>query len=131
MKTIRVMVVDDHEVMRAGIKALLELSEDLAIVAEADNGVMATELAEETRPDVVVMDLEMPCLDGAAATRLIGAGLPSVKVVMVTAHESEAVAHVAASCGAAAFLRKDECFRELVPTIRTVAGGGQLLEPVG
>lgn len=91
MKTLRILVADDHEVVRQGMRALLEVRPEWEVCAEATNGREAVELAKQTKPDVVVMDISMPELNGLEATRQILKALPRTEVLILTLHESEPV----------------------------------------
>ncbi|MFI1355029.1 response regulator [Streptomyces sp. NPDC020898] len=126
---IRVLLADDQTVVRAGFRALLELSPDLAVVAEAADGLAAVELTRTTRPDVVLMDIRMPRSDGLEATRRIVAdsALDAVRVLVLTTYEADEYVFEALRAGAAGFLLKDAEPDELRAAIRTVAAGRSLL----
>ncbi|MET7291483.1 response regulator transcription factor [Streptomyces griseoloalbus] len=128
---IRVLLADDQTVVRAGFRALLELTDDLVVVAEAADGVRAVELTRGTRPDVVLMDIRMPRADGLEATRRIVAdrSLDAVRVLVLTTYEADAYVFEALRAGAAGFLLKDIDPDDLRAAIRTVAAGQSLLAP--
>ncbi|MBC9715168.1 response regulator transcription factor [Streptomyces sp. TRM66268-LWL] len=128
---IRVLLADDQTVVRAGFKALLDLTDDLVVVAEVADGAAAVELARTTRPDVVLMDIRMPNLDGLEATRRIVAdrSLDSVRVLVLTTFEADEYVFEALRAGAAGFLLKDVEPDDLRAAIRTVAAGQSLLAP--
>ncbi|MFE4582382.1 response regulator [Streptomyces chartreusis] len=129
--TVRVVLADDQTVVRAGFRALLDLTDDLVVVAEAADGLQAVEVVRLTRPDVVLMDVRMPGADGIEATRRIAADpvLDGVRVVMLTTYRVDAYVFEALRHGAAGFLLKDLEPDELRAAIRTVAAGQSLLAP--
>lgn len=117
---IRVMVVDDHTIVREGIKALLELQEDIDVVAEAESGMVCLDLADETRPDVVLMDLKMPGIDGIEATRLIKKRNPLTKVILLTNYDDEAYVIESIKANADGYVLKDVRKGDLPRIIRGV-----------
>ncbi|UIX30333.1 response regulator [Streptomyces sp. GQFP] len=129
--TVRVVLADDQTVVRAGFRALLDLTDDLVVVAEAADGRQAVEAVRLTRPDVVLMDIRMPGVDGIEATRQIAAdpALDGVRVVMLTTYQADGYVFEALRHGAAGFLLKDIEPDELRAAIRTVAAGQSLLAP--
>ncbi len=129
MKKIRVLLVDDHMVVRAGLKALLEGERDIAVIGEAANGLQAIEQARALRPDVVVMDISMPEMDGLEATRRIRAELSDVYVLILTVHAQERYLFPVLKAGAAGYVLKSTVDTELFDAIRTVAEGGAFLYP--
>ncbi|WP_367047043.1 response regulator transcription factor [Streptomyces sp. Je 1-332] len=128
---IRVLLADDQTVVRAGFRALLDLTGDLVVVGEAADGVAAVELTRTTRPDVVLMDIRMPRADGLEATRRIVADrtLDAVRVLVLTTFEADEYVFEALRAGAAGFLLKDIEPDDLRTAIRTVAAGQSLLAP--
>jgi DNA-binding NarL/FixJ family response regulator len=128
---IRVLLADDQALVRAGLRALLEAEEDIELVGEAADGYEAVALARQTRPDVVLMDLSMPEVDGVEATCRIGAdeGLATTKVLILTTFGSDEHIFEALRAGASGFLLKDTEPAELLRGIRVVAGGDALLGP--
>ncbi|WP_372447283.1 response regulator [Streptomyces flavofungini] len=127
----RVLLADDQTVVRAGFRALLDLTDDLVVVAEAADGVEAVELTRTTRPDVVLMDIRMPRADGLQATHRIVADrdLDEVRVLVLTTFEADEYVFEALRVGAAGFLLKDVEPDDLRDAIRTVAAGQSLLAP--
>jgi DNA-binding NarL/FixJ family response regulator len=126
---IRVVVVDDDDLMRAGLKAVLSSDPAIAVVGEARNGRVAVERVGALRPDVVLMDVRMPEVDGIAATRQILAATPTVKVVILTTFEQDDYIFGALRAGASGFLLKRTRPEELLSAIHTVAAGDSLLSP--
>jgi DNA-binding NarL/FixJ family response regulator len=128
---IRVLIADDQELVRAGFRALLDAQADLEVVGEANDGRQAVQQAAELHPDVVLMDIRMPVLDGLAATREIASEkrLADVRIVILTTFELDEYVFEAIRSGAAGFLVKDTKPAELVEAVRVVAGGEALLSP--
>jgi DNA-binding NarL/FixJ family response regulator len=126
---IRVLVADDHPVVRGGIVALLSAADDIAVVAEAADGLEAVRLAAEHTPDVVLMDLRMPGLDGDEATARILAATPHVRVVILTTYESDASILTAIEAGASGYLLKAAPQEEILAGVRSVARGEVALAP--
>ena len=128
---IRVVLADDQSLIRAGLRALLDAEDDLAVVGEARDGVAAIDVVRRERPDVVVMDIRMPIMDGLEATRQIVAdtALRDVKVVVLTTFELDEYVFEALRSGAAGFLVKDTEPVELLRAIRCAAAGDALLSP--
>ena len=126
---IRVLLVDDQSLIRMGFRMVLEGEPDLEVVGEADDGAQAVALAAELEPDVVVMDVRMPGMDGIAATERITERLPGVRVLIVTTYDLDEYAFAALRAGASGFLLKNPRPAELVRAIRTVAAGDAIVEP--
>jgi len=126
---IRVLAADDHPVVRAGIAAVLANEPDLEVVALAANGAEAVELFESHRPDVVLMDLQMPKMNGVSAIRAIRGIDGEARVVALTTYDGDADIHRALSAGACAYLIKDAMVDQLVAAIRAAAAGKRVIPP--
>jgi DNA-binding NarL/FixJ family response regulator len=129
MKPVRVLIVDDDDLMRAGLRSVLASDESVEVVGEAADGRAALATTRTTRPDVVLMDVRMPDLDGIAATRELLGTSPEVKVVMLTTFEEDDYIFGALNAGASGFLLKRTRPEELIAGIRTIADGDSLLSP--
>jgi two-component system, NarL family, response regulator NreC len=127
---IRIMLVDDHDVVRTGLKSFLEAQAGMKVVAQAGSGQAALELAAEVRPNVVVMDISMPEMDGLEATRLLKGICPECHVLALTVHEDRQYFFEMLAVGASGYLTKQAAADELVAAIRTVASGNVYLQPV-
>src|SRR5918998_4060452 len=127
--TIRILIADDHSVVRQGLKMFLGLDPELEVVGEAENGVEAVQMARELRPDVVLMDLLMPRMDGIQATTAIRGELPDVEVLALTSVLEDASVVGAVRAGAIGYLLKDTHAEELRRAIRTAAAGQVQLAP--
>ncbi len=126
---VRVLLVDDDDLMRAGLKAVLSSDTRVEVVGEAGSGREAVEQVRALRPDLVLMDVRMPDLDGIAATREVTAASPDVKVVILTTFEQDDYIFGALNAGASGFLLKRSGPEELLAAIQTVAAGDSLLSP--
>jgi DNA-binding NarL/FixJ family response regulator len=128
---IKVLLADDEGLVRSGFKVLLDLEDDITVVGEAINGAEAVELARATRPDVVLMDIRMPKLDGIQATAHIAQthGLEQVRVLILTTYDTDAYVFEALQAGASGFMLKDAGPAELLHAIRVIAAGDALLAP--
>jgi DNA-binding NarL/FixJ family response regulator len=127
--TIRVLLADDQPLVRGGFRVLLESADDLSVVAEAATGFEAVALARATSPDVVLMDIRMPDLDGLAATRLITADAPTIRVLILTTFEIDEYVYQSLRAGASGFLGKSAEPATLIDAVRTVHRGDALLSP--
>ena len=128
-KHVRVLIVDDDDLMRAGLKSVLSSDERLRVVGEAGDGRSAVERTLELRPDVVLMDVRMPDLDGIAGTRELLRVAPDARVVILTTFEQDDYIFGALSAGASGFLLKRTRPEELIAAIHTIAAGDSLLSP--
>lgn len=127
---LRVVVVDDQALVRRGFTMVLESQGDIEVVAEAGNGLEAIEAAREHRPDVILMDIRMPILDGLAATeRILGECADATRIVVLTTFDPDEYIYRALRAGASGFVLKDIPPEELMAAVRTVADGGALLDP--
>jgi DNA-binding NarL/FixJ family response regulator len=126
---IRILTADDHPVVRAGIKAMLAEEAGIEVIGEAVNGARAIELFVTHRPDVVLMDLQMPELDGVAAIAAICEIDPAARIIAVTTYEGDADIHRALSAGACAYLLKDAMVDQLVEAIHAAAAGRRVIPP--
>jgi DNA-binding NarL/FixJ family response regulator len=129
MKKISVLLVDDHTVVRQGLRALLGAEEDMEVVGEAENGRQAVMLARKTPPDVVVMDVAMPMLNGLEATRQILKSVPGVKVLVLTSYGDEECVQQLMQAGATGYLIKQTAANDLLKAIREVQRGNAFFSP--
>jgi len=129
MKRTRILLVDDHAVVRQGFKMILDAQSDMEIVGEAANGREAVELAAQLRPDIVVMDVAMPELNGIEATRRVIAAGPHIRVIALSMHKDSVYVREILRAGARGYLLKDSGADDLVKAIRAVAGGESYLSP--
>ncbi|GIU56286.1 response regulator transcription factor [Arthrobacter sp. NicSoilC12] len=126
---VRVLLVDDQPLLRMGFRLILEGEDDLRIVGEASNGAEAVRSVRELAPDVVLMDVRMPVLDGIEATRAIAASGSDAKIIILTTFDLDEYAFAALRAGASAFLLKDVAPAELVSAVRVVASGDAVVAP--
>jgi NarL family two-component system response regulator LiaR len=129
MKSIRIMVADDHALVREGIKELLEREKDMVVVGEASDGDEAIRLADTLNPDIILMDIAMPKIDGIEATKRIKADYPNITVLVLTAYDNEEFVIAILNAGAAGYLLKTVRGDELLRAIRAVNAGESVLHP--
>ena len=129
MNKIRILLADDHAVLRAGIRALLEMQPDMQVVGEANDGVQALTRARELQPDLVLMDIGMPGVDGLVATRQIRETCPNTRVLILTQHENKEYILPALRVGASGYVLKRAEGDELINAIRVIHAGGTFLDP--
>jgi DNA-binding NarL/FixJ family response regulator len=129
VKPIRILLVDDHELLRHGTASLLERETDIRVVAHASNGEQAIALAQDVHPDVVIMDVRMPVMNGVKATRRIVDEMPGVRVLVLTAHDEDQYVFSLLESGASGYLLKSTPVSDLVRAIRQVKAGESPLSP--
>ena len=127
--SLRILLADDHRIMREGLRSLLEKQPDMEVIAEAENGRTTVRLSRELKPDVVVMDIAMPDLNGIEATRQIFAESPGVKVIALSMLSDTKFVREMLSAGASGYLLKDSAFEELDSALRTVTNNQTYLSP--
>jgi len=128
-KKIRIMVVDDHFVVRMGLKGSINLEQDMAVATEASTGEQAVSLYHQERPDIVLMDLKLPGISGAEATRTICQEYPDAAIIMLSTHDGEEDIYRSLQAGARAYLLKTAARKELIDTIRAVHAGERCISP--
>jgi len=126
---IRILLVDDHTILRSGIRSLLEDEPGMSVIGEAEDGRTAVSMACQLKPDVVIMDIAMPLLNGLEATRQIKAQCPGVRVLILTMHDNEEYIRQVLEAGAMGYILKDAAARELISAIRSVYRGESVLSP--
>ncbi len=129
MKKLRILIANDHELMRRGARAVLHSRHGWRVVAEAANGREAVEKARKLKPDVAILDISMPDLDGVQVTRQIREAVPDTKVLVLTMHESDQMVERALDAGADAYILKSDVIKCLVKAVEGVSGGARFLTP--
>jgi len=129
MELIKILIADDHPVVREGLSAMLNKEQDIQVVGEAGNGAEAVDKAQELQPDIVLMDLRMPEVDGVEAMRQIGAVNPDIRFIVLTTYDNDEYIFKGIEAGARAYLLKDAPREELFKAIRAVHKGESLIEP--
>ena len=126
---LRILVADDHAIVRQGLKLLIDSQQDMQVVAEAADGTAALELAEALKPDIVIMDISMPGMNGLTATRTLKQRQPTITIVALTRHEDERYLEELLRAGASAYILKQSAPADFLQAIRAVAAGGIYLDP--
>jgi DNA-binding NarL/FixJ family response regulator len=126
---VKILLADDHKIMRDGLRSMIEKQKDMKVVAEAEDGRTAVSLAQELSPDVVVMDIAMPELNGIEATRQVVASSPGIKVIALSMHSDRRFVSGVLKAGASGYLLKESAFEELVQAIQIVCSGKTYLSP--
>lgn len=129
MEPLRILIADDQTITRSGLRTLLESSSGLEVVGEATNGAEAVSMASDLQPDVILMDLKMPTLNGIEATRMIHRSSPHISILVVTIFEDDTSVFPAIRAGARGYLLKDTGQGDLIRAIHTVANGGVIFSP--
>ena len=129
MRQIRILLADDHNVMRGGLRLLLERQQGFRVVGEASDGRQAVEQAEETKPDIIVLDIAMPNLSGIEAAQRISALLPQTRIIILSMHADESYVLRALKAGAKGYLLKDSAENDLIEAIRAVDEGKAFFSP--
>jgi len=128
MSSIRILLADDHETVRQGLRLLLEHQPDMQVVAEAGDGQAAVQRSDEVRPDVVVMDVTMPGMNGLQATRRLRELIPGIRIVVLSRHTDSAYVQEMLQAGAQAYVLKQSASAELIRAVRAAANGQQYLD---
>ncbi len=128
-RSIRILIADDHPIVRHGLAAVLEQEEDISVVGQAGNGYEATDQAKKLRPDIVLMDMQMPEMDGVEAIRLIKEEAPDIGIIILTTYDTDDYIFRGIEAGARAYLLKDSPPEEVLRAIRTVYNGESLIQP--
>jgi DNA-binding NarL/FixJ family response regulator len=129
MEKIKVLLADDHTVVREGLRVLLEAEPDITVVGEAENGRQALQLARDKAPDVVIMDIAMPVLNGLEATRQIVKEVPAAKVLVLSSHNDDEFVHQVTEVGASGYLLKQTAATDLIKAVRETKRGNAFFSP--
>ena len=127
--TIRVLIADDHSLVRQGLRRYLDMAEDIDVVGEASNGEEAVAMVEKEQPDIVLLDIRMPGVDGLEAARMIRERFPNVGAIMLTAYDDRQFVVEAVRAGARGYVLKARDAEHLIQTVRLVAGGNMVIDP--
>jgi DNA-binding NarL/FixJ family response regulator len=128
MNNIRVLIAEDHRTVREGLRMILKTQPDIEVVGEADDGLAAVEMAKSLNPDIVIMDVSMPRLNGLKATRELQRSLPNVKVLTLTRHKDDGYLQQLLRAGVSGYVLKQSSSIELLQAIRAIAAGGQYVD---
>ena len=126
---IRILIADDHNVVRSGLRMLLDRTEGFIVIGEAADGEEAVRLTKDMKPDVAILDISMPVMNGVEAARVIKTAQPSVRILMLTIHESEDYVRLALNAGADGYVLKNTDREELRNAVQTVYEGGRFFSP--
>ena len=129
MTKLRIMLAEDHETVREGLRLIINAQQDMEVCAEADNGTTAIEIAQTLQPDVVVMDITMPGLNGLQATKKLRRLCPQMKILALTRHTDDGYLQELLRAGASGYVLKQSSSEELIRAIRAIAAGGNYLDP--
>lgn len=129
MKKLRIIIAEDHETVREGLKMIIEAQDDMEIIGEAGDGREAIHLAEELKPDIILMDVSMPVLNGLMASAKLSRILPEIKILTLTRHNDEAYLQELLEAGVSGYVLKQSASTELLRAIRAVAAGDKFLDP--
>ena len=127
--SIRILLVDDHQILRDGLRLLIEQHDDMQVVGEAEDGLSAIRLAGKLTPDVILMDITLPAVNGIDATQEILKSHPNLRIIALSMHSDRRMVARILSVGAVGYLLKESAFEELIQAIRTVVKGGTYLSP--
>lgn len=130
METIKVLLVDDHTIVRQGLRVLLEAESDITVVGEAETGRQALQMTRKYSPDVVVMDIAMPTLNGLEATRQISKEFPATKVLVLSSYNDDEYVHQLSEAGAAGYLLKQTAASDLIKAVREIRKGNAFFSPI-
>src|SRR5687767_11311105 len=128
MEKLKILLAEDHRILREGLKRLIDEQPNMQVVGEADNGIAAWQKTKEIEPDIVLMDISMPQLNGAEATQKIRELCPNVKVIALTGHRASAYLNEVLKAGASGYVLKQAAIDELIDAIQTVAKGGSYID---